>query len=412
MELSDKIIMHLLHNMRIRSWIHQMRDVDEHVKFLAIIVGLFTFSESIASPFIAVFLKDSLTSYSSVGFLFSLMMLIATLLDIPLGSLGDKIGSTNIIKIGILASVITSLIFAISGSYLYFALSLMVWGLSFAFWDGTMSFTRYHSPKGKHAQYIAYITVYSALGVIFGALIGGVIATTYGLTVTFYVWAALQLMTLLLAHMKLHMKRPSIIESVKKTIFGDHVYMKGIRDFEKLGLAGIASGVVIFLYGFIVMVQALAIPLLARSLDASYLTIALLSVVFVIPALFEPFFAKMGDKYGNGKVISIMWIPLAIVSFALGLDYSINTLFLLTFLFSIFMYGADSSIFALFTDITPKSEEGELTGVSQMLLHAGKLFGPLAAGIMADMFSINAPFILCSVLILFGSAIAGLINKK
>lgn len=84
---------------------------------------------------------------------FSIVTISSALLEVPTGIFSDKIGRHKTIIIGVLAAVISSIFYAIGGSFLILAIGSIFLGLCSAFYSGNNDALLYDSLAEKNEQH-------------------------------------------------------------------------------------------------------------------------------------------------------------------------------------------------------------------------------------------------------------------
>ena len=148
------------------------------------------------------------------------------------------------------------------------------------------------------------------------------------------------------------------------------------------------------------------LPLYAESLGASGLWLGLIFAAFPIArVLTTPVFARLSDRKGRKKFISIGLLAYGIVSF--GFIYT-NTVFQLVLMR--FLHGLAGALIlpiaqAYVGDISPPGEEGKWMGYANAAFFSGFGFGPLMGGVLSEHLGIDAAFLAMGLLSLLAFAI-------
>jgi MFS family permease len=127
---------------------------------------------------------------------FSLIILITL---IPMGVLADRWHRKKTLLIGTFMAILGSITYAISSSFVYFLLAETFWGISIAITAGTLASFLYESLKcvglqDESKKIYSHAGFYFMLGGIIAPLIGGFVASTYGLRATMYLMIFPQVM--------------------------------------------------------------------------------------------------------------------------------------------------------------------------------------------------------------------------
>jgi predicted MFS family arabinose efflux permease len=241
---------------------------------------------------------------------FSLIILITL---IPMGALADLWHRKKILLIGAITAIVGSIIYAISTSFLYILIAETFWGISIAIMVGSLSSFIYESLKciglqDESKKIFSHSTFYLMLGGIIAPLIGGFVASTFGLRATMYLMIFPQVMIFFLVLMleePIHIKNifeESFFENIRDAIkFVVKNKLLGYLITINIAIALIAwmgeiffqpymqdVGIKIFLFGFIFASVNLASAIFSRQahwIEESLGTRKTLIISALIPAI-------------------------------------------------------------------------------------------------------------------------------
>jgi MFS family permease len=145
------------------------------------------------------------------------------------------------------------------------------------------------------------------------------------------------------------------------------------------------------------------LPIYANTMGATGVQVGLIQAAFSITGIGTLLFVgRLSDRYGRKSFLSGGLTILVIASF--GLLYASRPLHLILWRF---FQGLGASAHlpiaqAYLGDITPKGSEGKWMGYFNAVLFAGLGAGPLLGGVIADVFSMKASFLIMALLNILG----------
>ncbi len=145
------------------------------------------------------------------------------------------------------------------------------------------------------------------------------------------------------------------------------------------------------------------LPIYANTMGASGMEVGLIQAAFSITGIGTLLFVgRLSDRYGRKSFLSGGLTILAIASF--GLLYATRPLHLILWRF---FQGLGASAHlpiaqAYLGDITPTGREGRWMGYFNSVLFAGLGAGPLLGGVITDLFSMKASFLVMAFLNILG----------
>lgn len=170
---------------------------------------------------------------------------------------------------------------------------------------------------------------------------------------------------------------------------------------NKNAFAVVVSTMFISMLGMGIVVPLL--PIYADHMGASAMEIGLISAGFSIGlTVFLPLMGRVSDRFGRKVFLSSGLAGLTIAS--LGFIWAQNPLHLIIVRF---FQGFSATMHlplaqAYLGDITPEGEEGRWMGYFNAILFSGMGIGPLFGGVLTDLFSMNAAFVVMAALNLLG----------
>jgi MFS family permease len=390
----------------------------------ALFIGLFVYciAWGVLDPFLAIFFYQVMGNYSLAGLLYGLFFLIGAGLSIPVGDLADKVNRIKFIAFSILAYPLIGLLYFASVFAGAFSLAVifvarLLHGVGSLLWIMSAGFIREKSPKGEtSAMFGLYISV-CRFAYVIAPLFSIPIIILLGLSTTSINWLFLVLIpfpiisAILLFRIKdKGMPFPAAINEV---VVKDGVVKKELRDLRGMGVAGTF---VILLGFFIKAIEAIIlflIPLYVVSLNLDLVHIAIIFSIINIPYLLSFFFAELADSWGKINVISLGFLLTALALTAIAfIPVTSGAFYVACFALGVILALIRPAVNGLITDITPRVNEGEITGLFTTVLKIGGFVSALSLGILSDFFGLTFPFLLFAALLLIMSVVTYSIKRK
>jgi MFS transporter, DHA1 family, multidrug resistance protein len=149
------------------------------------------------------------------------------------------------------------------------------------------------------------------------------------------------------------------------------------------------------------------LPVFALSLGASGFYIGLIFGAFSLSrTFFLPYFGRLSDRKGRKPFIVIGLIAYTFASVAFIYSSDVSHLIVVRFLQGIASAMIMPVVQAYVGDLTPPGSEGFMMGLFNMSMFLGLSLGPVAGGLIADQFDMNATFVGMGVLSLVGLVLA------
>ena len=147
-----------------------------------------------------------------------------------------------------------------------------------------------------------------------------------------------------------------------------------------------------------------------KDVGANYIQIALFYGISTIPWASQIYFADLAERIGKKLFLSL---SLFISFLSLLLIFFIHNLLFLFTLGIVASFGISIGTPVLEGWVTKLGlrKEGEFTGVLEMIFCIGNIFGSLLGGFLSEIFYLNAPFLLASILMLISLLVLKKTNK-
>lgn len=383
-----------LHHYGPISLSREIKELPEPVKRMSLVVFLYYLSWGIVIPFLPIYFKEILGTFTNVSFVESLIYLFGLIWFVPIGDLLDRVSSKKFLFV-ILALYLPlgPIITLLKTLYHFIYFKIYHSFLASGFWTTAESYVRGHSPKNKTSESIGLYHASYAFSVVIGAVIGGILATKFGIKNLLFIMPVIIFSAILSTiGMHDHNKDGKFLDGMKK-IFSNRLFTKEFSEFFK-NTNLVKLGIINFLVSIVLYTPTLLLPLFSKELGANFIQIGIIYSLFYLPIISEVPFSILSDKVNKKTTMMLGALFTAIVLFWLFKIHSIKTIFIASFLLSVSSSALISSLSGAITDSMPKEKTGEFTGVNKTLESLGAALGVFFVGPLADKFSINTPFIL------------------
>jgi len=390
-----------------------------------VIVGMFFYvlAWGIFDPFISIFIHSIVGNYSIAGVIYGLSFLIGAGFAMPVGDLADKVNKIKYSYRSILLYPVVGLLYFFAAQFSgVVALALLLAGrvlngVLALFWIMIEGFIRLKSPKGEtSATFGLYITTYK---------LAYVVAPLFTIPLVLFLGVGLENVHLLalalipfpiIAAFIISRTRDggeSLKQGINDVVVKDRVFLKEIADLKKIG----APAFVCLLLGFFIKaidsIIFFLVPLFAISLNMSLIELSILFALINIPYLFSFFFAELADSFGKANVIAVGFAASAIALMAIGLTPLLGaTFYAACFALGLILAVLRPAVNGLITDITPRANDGEMTGTYTMVFRTSGFVTPIAFGLLSESFGLASPFMALSVFLLAMAVVTLIVKRK
>ncbi len=352
-----------------------------HTVWLILVFGWITnYMVRIAiSPSLIPIMKEFSLSHAQAGVLASAFFYAYTVMQLPAGHIGDRIGKKKVLASGSFIWALMSLLTSVAGSfYQIFILRLITGFGEGTYFGNDRPVIATFTPREKAGvgQGISFMGLGIGLGT--GILLGGVIAQNFGWRSVFAIFSIPSFLAFLLI-MK-YIREPEIRTP--------HVPFRTpfkSRDLWLLNIGGIAIIYSLWVLGTWApkMFMEIGVETLGRSsIFASVFGFAAIPGLILTGHLSDRFV-----MHGRKSLITAYMFLLSLFLALTGLSMksgNVTTLAILVFLDGFFLWGVWAPIYALVSDITPPKVLGTTFGFVNFIMFFGSLFAPWLTGWIRD----------------------------
>lgn len=362
-------------------------------KYLSMVFLLSRLGSNTVWMFLPLFFEQQIESVFLIGIMTSVPSIMTILLDIPMGNLVQRAGEKIVIFIGLLANLMPGLMY-LTGIPVVLVLGKAFEGVvKSMIWNGGWSLSLKSADAENESETNSIFLLGVNLAAIIGPVIGGFLIAAKGFEITFALWVFSAWLGALTFYLYIGLEgKHGFVESLeelfhRKTYQDEYVDLKSNWDNLKLPLT------LIFLYSILFSFFWLAVPLLLDQVGASYTEMGIIFGIAALPKIFQFLFGRLADEFGKLKLASAIGLFLTPVLVFMGLVSNIVILGALFLIARLLSSGISPALHTFFDSRVPDELEGEFTGFLEFSKHSGQAIGPIMAGTVASIWSINASFL-------------------
>lgn len=376
---------------------------------LALLVSfalLMSSSYTMLIPFLPIYLdkelgasRESLSMWS--GLVFAISFAISAFAAPLWGKLSDKMGKKPmIIRSSVLIAVTYFLAGIVTTPFELFLVRAFQ-GVAAGLWPACLVMLSAYAPKKKLGFAMGLMQSANITGSILGPLLGGILATSFGMRNSFFIGAvALSLISITTI---LFIKEPPKQESTDPVNQKAPGYLSLLKDKNLL--------ILLFVVGFTNFVIMQIQPIVAlyveklnqSSHDVMILSGLVLSLGGFAGAIAAPIWGKAGQKHGFYKTLTLSLIVAGTLIAMQGLPNMLWLFALMQFVCGLAFSGIFPSANSILVLFTPSNIRGTGFGLLFSAQMVGGAIGPIIGGFLVTFLSFNSVYFASgSVLVVLG----------
>ncbi|MEK4486836.1 MFS transporter [Psychrobacillus sp. FSL H8-0484] len=344
------------------------------------------------------------------GLVFGATFVSAFLMSPVWGRIADKYGYKPILIIngfGIATSVF--LMGFVHSVEAFFVLRLFM-GIVTGFIPTSLAFISSQTPKNVAGKTMGTLQMGSVSGSLFGPIIGGFLADTFGFQYTFIITSIAVSLAALLVIFGIHeirrVKHKGDHEYTRKTVISGIFHHRLI-----LNVLMISSLIQIGLFS-IQPLLSLYVSHLTDSSEVALLAGITFSATGVGSLLFARPWGRLGDTIGYEKVLSALLVIAFLFIVPQAFVTELWQLIVLRFLFGIASGGLIPITTAIIRREAPIEVQGELIGYNTSFRFLGNIIGPMFGGFISGYIGISSVFFVTGALFMIAFFIIYFARKK
>lgn len=370
----------------------EFQRIPKIAKYLSIIFLFAWIGRSTVWNFLPIFFENHMSVFW-VGVATSLPSAITLIFDIPTGNLVQKAGEKIVIFFGLVTAIFPPLLY-------YFALPVTLVagkgleGFAKLFiWNGGWSLSLKSSDEDVESETISIFLLGVNLAVIIGPILGGYLIAANGFNFTFGLWMFTSTVAVMIYMAYIGITRKESLKKSLEEVLERKTYTEEFHDLSQNWSKLSFPFSMIFLYSIIFSFYWMAIPLLLEKVSGDFQIMGIIFGVAALPKAFQFLFGDLADSVGQVKLLTILSLLLTPVLVLMNFVTSTILIGALFFVARTLSSGMSPAIHAIFDSASPDELESEFVGFNEFFKHMGQVIGPVMAGTVASIWSINASFL-------------------
>ena len=357
-------------------------------------------------PFLPIYMQSELGATADnvslwSGVTYAITFAISAFVSPIWGKLSDKMGKKPMIIRASFLLAITYFLGGIVRTPFELFLVRAFQGIASGLWPACLVMMSACVPKNKIGISMGLMQSANICGGIIGPLLGGILATAFGMRNSFYVGAvALSLITVTTI---LFIKEPPVALEKEINKAQNTSYLSFIKDKNILILLLCVCMTNLVILQIQPIVSLYVQQLSHNSDKAVLLTGFIMSLGGIAGALASPLWGKTGQKVGFYKTIFLAFISAGLLMSLQGVPNSLVLFGLMQFLCGLGFSGIFPSANSILVLLTPPSSRGMGFGSLFSAQMIGGALGPVIGGVIVSFMSFNTVYIISgSILFVIG----------
>lgn len=357
-------------------------------------------------PFLPIYMQSELGATADnvslwSGVTYAITFAISAFVSPIWGKLSDKMGKKPMIIRASFLLAITYFLGGIVRTPFELFLVRAFQGIASGLWPACLVMMSACVPKNKIGISMGLMQSANICGGIIGPLLGGILATAFGMRNSFYVGAvALSLITVTTI---LFIKEPPVAPEKEINKAQNTSYLTFIKDKNILILLLCVCMTNLVILQIQPIVSLYVQQLSHNSDKAVLLTGFIMSLGGISGALASPLWGKTGQKVGFYKTITLAFISAGLLMSLQGVPNSLVLFGLMQFLCGLGFSGIFPSANSILVLLTPPSSRGMGFGSLFSAQMIGGALGPVIGGVIVSFMSFNTVYIISgSILFVIG----------
>lgn len=357
-------------------------------------------------PFLPIYMQKELGATADnvslwSGVTYAITFAISAFVSPIWGKLSDKMGKKPMIIRASFLLAITYFLGGIVRTPFELFLVIAFQGIASGLWPACLVMMSACVPKNKLGISMGLMQSANICGGIIGPLLGGILATAFGMRNSFYVGAvALSLITVTTI---LFIKEPPAAPEKENHKAQNVSYLSFIKDKNILILLLCVCMTNLVILQIQPIVSLYVQQLSHNSDKAVLLTGFIMSLGGIAGALASPLWGRTGQKVGFYKTITLAFISAGLLMSLQGVPNSLVLFGLMQFLCGLGFSGIFPSANSILVLLTPPSSRGMGFGSLFSAQMIGGALGPVIGGVIVSFMSFNTVYVISgSILFIIG----------
>ena len=373
-------------------------------------VVLMSASYTMLIPFLPMYLinelgvtSDNVNMWS--GIIFSVTFIVSAVMAPIWGKLSDKKGRKPMAVRAGVGLAITYFICGIVSSPIQLMFARILQGFAAGLWPAELAIMSSYAPKEKLGFCMGVMQGALTAGGVIGPLLGGVLASVFGMRVSFFISAgALALITLItLIFIKEPPREAKTPEQLALAKEAEKVNLLKVPMIRRM----LECAVVIQMAILILQpILTLYVAELHHSMDN---VIMLSGMVFSLGgfagAISAPLWGRYGQSHGFFRTMCITLAGTGFILIIQSIPSTLTPFAILQFVCGLFYAGVYPSINSILVKKSSAEQRGRIFGLMFAAQQIGSTIGPLVGGFIGTFFGLKFVFIFAGILMFITSAL-------
>lgn len=364
-------------------------------------VILMSASYTMLIPFLPMYLiKELGVSQADVkmwsGAIFSVTFLIGGIMSSIWGRMADKKGKKLMaIRSGLGLSIVYLLGAVVTSPEQMFCVRVLH-GFAAGLWSVCLAIATSSVPLDKLGVSLGIMQSGLTVGNVVGPLIGGFLASVFGMRASFYFGGIMLLLITIVFYVYIP-EPPKAAAAAEQPEESNRELLGQPAVMETLLYAGVVQMVILLVQPIL----SLYVAELNHSMDnIIFISGLVFSLIGVASAITAPFWGRFGQRRGFYVSLGLAAALSGAATIASALPETLWNFAIVNFIVGMFFAGINPSISAILTNKTKHSQRGRIFGFMFSAQQLGSMIGPLAGGALATFFTLKTVFYVGGVFLL------------
>lgn len=362
-------------------------------------------SYTMIMPFLPIFLLNELgapatqVNYWS-GLAFSVTFLAGMIMSPLWGALADRIGKKKVtVRTGLCVGI-TYLTYSIVQTPEQLVAVRFIHGAVSGFTATALSLVADSLPEDKLGWGLGLMQVAGSTGSIIGPLLGGFLATVFGVRFSFivagtlFILGAIAVFFLVKEKSRSQMSKPGSLRENFALALGNKPLLHMLVLMSTLNLAAMSIQPILPLHILNMQGEQGQVMLISG---------VLFSLIGISGIIAAPFWGNYGQKHGFLSTLFLVLLGAGIVQGAQAFSSTIMIFAGVQLLLGCFLAGVGPSVNANLVSFSPEDFRGRAFGLSTSCNQLGAMLGPLLGGAVGSALGIKYVFLLAGSIIILGA---------
>lgn len=344
------------------------------------------------------------------GLVFAATFISALIMSPIWGRIADKYGFKPILIINGFGIAISVFLMGFVNSVEAFFVLRLLNGVVTGFIPTSLAFISANTKREEAGKKLGTLQMGSVSGTLFGPVLGGLLADSFGFQYTFVITSISVVIAALIIVFGINEQHKMKDDRAK--VYSRKTILSGIFHHRLMLNVMIVTALIQVGNFSIQPLLSLYVSHLTDSNDVAFLAGITFSAAGVGNLLFARKWGKMGDELGYEKILGVLLLLSFLFIIPQAFVGSLWQLVVWRLLFGISMGGMIPITTALVRREAPLDIQGEVMGYNTSFRFLGNIIGPIFGGVISGYMGISSVFVTTGILFLIGFAFLYYANRK